>query len=316
MKRYKIIMTVAVFIVLALFSSQSSALGISPARQTIEFSPNEVVHGQITLVNSGDAEMTYSLSAQGALTENIEIPTEVTVGARNENKISYELKLPSILSSGYHDIMIIATEKKDEALGQTGVMAKLAVASAIRIFVPYPGKYPVIDLVINRNEEAAMIKVIVENLGDEEIAKTFAALRMIGQGGSSETVATETISIPSRERRDLVAEWSPKEEGKYGVEITLHYDGREIIKKQEIMLEKGQKIQDVSKQESQVAVQSVVKEKIKLKKWLQGLSSLTGRFTKIKGREEFYYGAAVAVILALIGAIIWQIIKRKGKQFL
>ena len=209
------------------------ALGVYPAIRNIDFAPLEQYSSTFTVVNDRGTPLDVSFFAQGELTSLLTLPSRVTLPPGSTD-IQYTLHLPAALSPGFHDVGILITEELPVPTGETVVGATVAVITSIKVFVPYPEKYVKADVVITEHPSGVEIKVPVENLGMMDIERIFATVRITDSSSTLATLTTETIPLPSRQRRDLKMEWTlPHQQGTYQADITLHYDGKETRMKKE-----------------------------------------------------------------------------------
>ncbi len=234
MKAKKIGIAITAWICFTVLLFQSvHALGVSPGIHRIEFSPLEKYQNRFTLVNDDASPIVVSLFKQGELAPYLSLPSQVSITSLGSIDVAYTLDLPPALSPGFHDVEILVTEESSLPSGETVIGATVAVITKIKVFVPYPEAYAVVDLVIAEHPSGIEFKIPVENLGQKEINHAYATIRLTDKTTPLTTLTTETITIPAQQRRDLITEWVLPERGTYTAEVTLHYDGKEMTLKKE-----------------------------------------------------------------------------------
>jgi len=156
---------VVVFLIFIFFSLQFVlSLGISPGKQSVDFSPNLELEYTFRVLTGPTQEV--ELYALGDLAEFVEFDKKGFVGGGNFN---VKIKLPSQIEKPGDHILLIGVREKVDDEGDIG--GSVAVQSPIVISVPYPGKYAEISFdVSNVNVgEEINLEVYVESKGKEPI---------------------------------------------------------------------------------------------------------------------------------------------------
>jgi hypothetical protein len=209
-----------------------SALGITPARNTIDFSPNLETEGSFTIINSESREMNIVVYAQGELSEGIYLTENSFLISSGESskKINYNLKLPANLKPGLNtgEIVVMSLPGKG-GTSEAFVGAALAVIHQVHVYVKYPGKYAESDLNVidaNQNEEVVFV-IPVFSRGEHDLVSVKANIDIYNQLGEKiTTFNTVDISVKSGERREIVHKWKAEVPiGRYLAKVTLIYDG-------------------------------------------------------------------------------------------
>jgi len=141
MKAGKILAVLFIFFFLV---SSVYALGVTPARTTMDFGPGLKRDVSFEIINSEAKDMKLIISAQGELAEYITPSSkEITISSSEESrKISYEVKLPLNLGPGLHTANIVIRELPGEGeISEAYVQATLAVVTQLYVYVPIPGKH-------------------------------------------------------------------------------------------------------------------------------------------------------------------------------
>lgn len=210
------------------------AIGITPGRTTIDFSPNAHDSIKFKVINSEHKDMKVVMRIEGELAQYITLPQLIfDLNSNEESKeFSYEYTLPSkIETPGSHEAQIIAQELPKDA-EKTGafVGATPAVATQLLVKVPYPGKYAEIRLDISeaRVNETTKFIIPVLNFGTEPIQKAKATIEILGP--TNERIAlieTDEKSINAKETKELIAQWTANvNAGAYHAIAVLTYDGK------------------------------------------------------------------------------------------
>lgn len=232
-------------IILTLFLiSFSSALGITPARTTVDFSPNLKQSISLEVFNSGEGkDMIVSVSGELAGYVTISTRQFSFLEGEKSKKISYEFSLPSDLEPGLHGADIIVLEVPKESESEV-VQATLAVKTQLRVHVPFPGKYAKSDIFISDYKDGKIKFVIpVVSAGTYDLASVRANVDIFNKLGEKiDSFNTETISVESGKKKDLVYEWEVKDAtiGDYLAVANLIYDGE--VKRLEKRFKIGDKI--------------------------------------------------------------------------
>ena len=130
------------FTILILFlTSNILALGVTPARNTIDFVPDYSGGGSFKILNTENIERELVIKTRGELGSNIDLDKRRVnfAAGEKESVVNYGLTLPSTLSPGLHIGEIVISEPEEEILGgDTIVGAKLSVVTQIYVYVPVP----------------------------------------------------------------------------------------------------------------------------------------------------------------------------------
>ena len=227
---------ILVAISLLFFTSSVTALGISPGRNTLAFTPSMSGQGAFNIVNSEGKDMLVSVIAQGDLASYIKINARrVNIKADTEKELyTYSYDFPESLPPGLNTAEIIITEIPDQATGsETYVGATIAVAHQIYVNVPYPGKYAEADIdVVSKNSgQETLFMIPVMSLGKFDLTSVRANIDVYNADGLLVySFNTEPISIKSGERGEIQYLWDTSNVGigEYLADVTVIYDGETI----------------------------------------------------------------------------------------
>lgn len=211
------------------------ALGVTPARKTLDYSGKSSESFSFTIVNSENKDMNLKISARGDLANYINLgKTSVDMSAADsEVKVSYTLNLPDSLNPGTQVGEIVITETPAEDMGENYIGATLAVVTQVYVYVPYPGKYAEAKLnVINADSNGdATFVISVASKGSFELTGVYANVDIYSSLNEKiDSFNTESYNIPSGEKKDIIYKWDAKNVaiGDYKARVALVYDEKVI----------------------------------------------------------------------------------------
>jgi hypothetical protein len=207
------------------------ALGITPARTTIDFEKNLKRSVAFDILNAGGGDIKVVFSAQGELAEYISLPVRESniLGSEKVKSFSYELNLPSGLSPGIHTGEVYAMQLPSGATSEgSQILATLAVVTQVHLYVPYPGKYANAKMYVYGANVGEDIKFVIPvvSAGEFDLSSVRANVDIYNKLG--EKVAgfnIETVSIPSGTKKELVYNWKADVAiGEYLAKAAIVYD--------------------------------------------------------------------------------------------
>jgi hypothetical protein len=242
--------TILIFACLILVSTGLiSAIGITPGRTTLNFEPG--IHSEVSfsVINSEHKDMNVVFVVKGNLGEYITLKQSYAEFSSGEESKSftYLVDLPSKFDKpGLYEGEITALElpKNMEEQG-TFVGATVGVITQLHVYVPYPNKYVEAEVnVINDNGKTLFLIPSI-NRGKLDIGNIKAAIDIYTSLNEKvATIETNSDSLLSLERKELVAEWDANvNPGKYLAIASIIYDN-EVVKVEK-QFEVGQKLIDI-----------------------------------------------------------------------
>lgn len=209
------------FLIVLLSSLVSASLGISPAVMNIDYVPGEEYEIHYTIISSSpDSEL--EIYVAGDLSEYVTLDKEKSIGGGG---FSVKIKLPyEIDKPGEHRISVGVREKasEDEFIGTA-----IDISGAIKIFVPYPGRYIESSLSIpNGNTgEPIPVEAYVMNRGRESLNVDVDVKFFDGAGNEIYSMPFSSVSLePTQDRffRKFLdtASYGP---GRYFAEAVVDY---------------------------------------------------------------------------------------------
>jgi len=205
------------------------ALGVSPARTTLDFSPGMENTVDFQILNSAGKDMNILIAAQGELAEYISVSSgALNVAATEKTKqVSYEFSLPENLGPGLHTADIIILEAPNSADGATSVKATVAVVTQLHIYVPYPGKHAKAEMKIVSSKDGGVTFVFpVISVGEFDLTSVKVNVDIYDTAGTKiDSFMTSPIEIPSGEKKEIVRAWGVgAPSGDYVARASLIYD--------------------------------------------------------------------------------------------
>jgi len=210
------------------------AIGISPGKTILDFSPNTQQDIVFRVLNNEKKEMDVLLYVGESELSDIVTLYDSIISFKSEEEskeFRYTVNFPDKIDTpGDHEIQIIALEIPKGTKGNNFVGATAAVATILKVRVPYPGKYAKIELAVSDakvGEEMTFV-VPVWNLGTDDIINAQASIDILGPTNEKiATLSTEKKGIKSKSKSELVAKWeADTNAGKYFAVATLTYDGK------------------------------------------------------------------------------------------
>lgn len=217
------------------FISNVIALGVSPGRNTIDFSPNLERDFSVSVLNTESKDFSVALSVGGDLASYVSVSEDKInfLASENSKQVVYSLKLPKGLSPGLHRAEIAITEVPVDSLNSgVSITTTVSVITQLYVYVPYPGKYLEGRGDIVNKGTSAVFYIPVISRGEETINEAYCEIKIYQGETSLGKIESNRISIESGQRKELTAEWTG-EPGKYKAVIGLIYDGKiETIEKE------------------------------------------------------------------------------------
>ncbi len=232
MNKQNLLFTIFLFFIIL---ANVSALGVTPARNTLDFNANSRNTYTFKIINSENKDIDLKITTRGDLGQYIDLAErKIHMNSdENEKEISYVLNLPSDLKPGLEIGEIVVTEDASVGEGENYIGATLAVVTQVYVYVPYPGKYAEAKLnVLNAdsNDEVTLV-VSVASKGEFDLPNVYAIVDIFTSLNEKiDTFTTETYSIKSGEKKDIIYKWNSKDAkvGKYQTKVALVYDDKVI----------------------------------------------------------------------------------------
>ncbi|MDP2926429.1 MAG: hypothetical protein Q8N99_08685 [Nanoarchaeota archaeon] len=232
------------------------AIGITPARNTMYFSPNleeMAVDASFTVVNSEHKDMNIGFTVQGELKDYIIFEKNTASFKSNEGQKSFIYKVNiskyDALSPGLHKGEIAAIELPKD-INDSGMIVKatVSVVTQVYVHVSYPGKYIEANMdIIPKEDGIVYIYLPVVSRGNETINKLKANIDIFDENGNkNKSLKTDETSLKPSEKKELSAIWEYPKEGKYKAVAEIDYDGVKKKIEKEFFIGEDLKVLSVS----------------------------------------------------------------------
>ena len=221
-----------IFVLMFLFMAGSvCGLGVTPGRTTLDFQSGLERNVEFEVINTGDANLNLVLSVQGELAEYVSVSSSaVSISTAEHSKtFSYTVKLPADMEPGLHtaDVFVMQVPEGGEASGFS-VLATLAVVTQLYVYVPYPGKFAVADMVVYNANQGGDVTFVFPIVSRGEFDLTSVKANVDIYNSLSEKIdsfVTSSIAVPSGEKKEIVYNWKADAPiGNYRAAATVIYD--------------------------------------------------------------------------------------------
>lgn len=234
-KKLILVLSILIVMLIVMLIPLVCALGVTPGRNTLDFSPNLEKSFSVLVLNTEAKDFSVVLSVEGDLVDYVNVSEDKIdfLADEKSKEISYSIKLPRGLSPGLHKAEISITEvPSDFKSSGVSITTTISVVTQLYIYVPYPGKYLEGRGDIVNKGTSAVFYIPVISRGEEKINEAYCEIEIYGEETRLGKIESNRISIEKGERKELTAEWQG-EPGKYKAVISLIYDGKiETIEKE------------------------------------------------------------------------------------
>jgi len=239
MRNKNILLLMFAGLLIILIMQNVFAIGITPGRTTLNFEPGLHKEISFSVVNSEHKDMSVVFSVRGDLEDSITLSqtsAEFSV-SDNSKSFTYVIDLPQEIGEpGMYETEIIVLEVPEDSFEEgTSVGATVAVATQLHVHVPYPDKY--VEMEVNviesgKNNEVIFLVPVI-NRGKLDVNNLKAVIDIYTSSNEKiETIESESESLKSLERKELVVDWSAEvDSGIYRAVVKVEYDG-EITQKE------------------------------------------------------------------------------------
>jgi len=226
MRKYVLILLIGIFMM-----SGVLGFGISPARTTLDFQPGMEREVSFDVINSEREDVSFVFLAQGDLSEYIfsDVSSGSILASEESKSFTYSLKLPELLEPGLHKGEVVVMQLPDEeSSGGSQVLATLAVATQIYLYVPYPGKYANAKLYVYGANVGEVVKFVIpiSSAGEFDLTSVRANVDIHDKAGEVvDSFNVGPIGILSGQQRELVYNWDANVPvGDYVAKVMVVYD--------------------------------------------------------------------------------------------
>jgi predicted DNA-binding protein YlxM (UPF0122 family) len=230
----KLLRIILAILIILLVSPMINALGITPGRTTMDFSPNiQSLESEVafTVVNTDNKDMNVAFTIEGELKDYITLSNEIAHFSKNEKQKTFKYKTRLSgnegLTPGLHTANIVAVELP-ENVDDPGMVVKatVSVVTQLYVFVLYPGKHLEANLDIVDKDDKVYFYIPLISRGNETIEKIKADLVIYENGKKIESLTTNEVSLESSEKKELSTVWMNPKQGHYKATAKVTYDGK------------------------------------------------------------------------------------------
>lgn len=215
---------------LLLLATAVSALGVTPARSTIQHEDG-VVERSFRVLNPGGEAFTLHLSAKGELSDRISLPDTVTIpGGVSERKVTYTIDMQGVEEPGTRKSKIIMSPVGLETEeGETKVNLKVNLVHQVWVEVPYNGTHLESDITVH--DKPVIIEMGVTNKGDD-VESLEAGMSLDQQGETLAEWQKDFGTLKHGEEAAMQAVYPDQlPVGHYTVNVDLNHERQEQVTK-------------------------------------------------------------------------------------
>jgi hypothetical protein len=225
-----IFLVLSIILLLLIISPLVSAIGVTPGRTNVEFSPSLEREVSFSIVNTEHKNMNVAFTVSGELKDYVSLDNDAVsfTSGDGSKDFKYKVKLPDKLSPGLHIAEIEAIELPENINDvKLVVKATVSVVTQVYVYVPYPGKYIDVGLDIVPKEGGNKVNFYIPVLsrGEEKINSVKGVIDIYKGDNKITSINTNEVSLALGERKELSAEWEASSGGEYDAKIHVNYDG-------------------------------------------------------------------------------------------
>ena len=241
------IISIIISLSILLIPKPSVALGVIPAGQLLEYTPNKIVNFSFTIKNSESETKQITITPINDVNKIISLDAQnFTIIAGATELVLGTITIPKINEPGQKTYGI-KIEESSPNNANANVVAKPTITYILKINVPYPDKY--IDFVVlatpTNNFNSETIQTSVINRGTLPINEVYAKYEVVELNGAlKKSIESNKISLESGTAKKLRATLENIASGEYLLKTTIFYDSYKMEKSSQ--LEFGKKSINVS----------------------------------------------------------------------
>ena len=220
------------FILLIIFSGSVLAIGMSPAKEIIDYQEGKTVSVTYKLINNNNKAVTINVNATGPLQDIVTFPegNALRLNANSIKEFDVVLNYPSyeeMPAYGRQRLKILALEVAEDSFGFSAVTG---VEVWLDVVVPVPGLYGTVEkLDISNVPEGgtADVSITVKNRGTEPITGGDVTIDIMDpQKRTVDTVIFTQIDLAVDEEKTFTQELASSEytTGEYTANAMFVYD--------------------------------------------------------------------------------------------
>ncbi len=214
--------------IFALLSVSVFAVGLSPAKVTLNFKPGLTINKTLYIINSGHETGMISPTITGDLSDYITVPPEIEI-TKDQYKIPFTISielpdsLPPGINVGFVQLKGMLREKRNTIVAMTAVKGKIEVK------VPFPDKHLEAELFIRKTYQKTVDFTLgLKNIGSEDIKEINALIRLLQDKKEVFSIYADPISLLSQNEGKISAMNQLIPTGNFVVDIDIEYDGKHL----------------------------------------------------------------------------------------
>jgi|GEM_PF-4229449 len=221
-------------LVLLILTSSVFALGIRPAKTTINFEPDLEKEYVFYIVNNENQPLTITLKADGLLKDYISFEKqEITlIPEESLKEVKFKVSLPQALTPGLNLGEIIVTETQSKITGaMTGMIsANLQLIHKIFVIAPYPEKYVDVDIKLRMRDIESDIITEIRNSGTQNLNEVLTLIEVFNNNKKIKELKTPPLALEPAQTKQYYLTLGHDElpNGEYDVDVQVWYDNEEL----------------------------------------------------------------------------------------
>ncbi|MBI2111938.1 hypothetical protein HYT52_00175, partial [Candidatus Woesearchaeota archaeon] len=212
------------------------AIGIRPAKTTIESEEIKTLSGQFWVVNNDQMDFSAKVYLEGEMSQYVTLNTKELQFRSDTDSlpVDFSISLPSSIPPGTSSANIVV-EQALESSTDNVISSKVILKHKIIVQGPYPDKYIIAS--VNFQETGSQIEFVseVENLGKQDLQEVQTKFYVNDKEQQAQTKETETTSLKTNENKLLKTTVNKDifDLGEFEVSAITTYDGQqvEVVKK-------------------------------------------------------------------------------------
>ncbi|MBU1111281.1 MAG: hypothetical protein ABIG93_05060 [archaeon] len=220
---------------LLIISQLVFALGIRPAKTTVNSNDVQEYSGNFWVVNNDNQEMKLKVYVTGEMAEYIQLDVNEFTFREDENsqQIKFDVNLPDEVPLGESTATIVVEEEFGDS-SDGGIYSKLILKHKIIIIGEYPNKYLTAKLNFYEDDNNLRLIAELENLGNDDLNEVKVTYYVNDQKTVLKTLESEKIFLAkgSNELLGVELEKSSLGIGEFEVVAKVEYDDNtlEVVK--------------------------------------------------------------------------------------
>jgi len=209
----------------ALLAQTAAALGVTPARSTIQYIPGGEARGSFGVVNLDGTPLRVQLGAEGLLAERVRFDTPTLDVAGTTATAAYSITFPlETPAPGDYPLRLYA----QPAIDAGGISAFVRLAHTVTVRVPPAGSYLTLDVRHDETEGRVRLEATLHNVGTEDLRSVTTTITVVDGNRTIATSTAEHAQLLRGQRASVVALFGEEElpPGVYEARISATYDDK------------------------------------------------------------------------------------------